>query len=93
MLSRPRTHFHYFAHIVSDPSKGHTQPQLETVSWYEDEKNDQAHANQHGEEQDHHGAFVHELSDVRFSYTCPVHEGVFAEPRQGEHRVDRVLLR
>ncbi len=62
------------------------------MSRHEDEKYDQAHPDQHGEEQDHHCAFVHKLSDVGFSDARPVHEGIFAEPGQGENRVDRVLL-
>lgn len=41
--------FHQF-YSYSDPSKGSTQPQLESVSRYEDEKYDQAYADQHSEE-------------------------------------------
>ena len=67
LLIHLRMHFHSFC-SCSDPSKGPALPQLKSVSRYEDEKYNQAHADQHGEEQDHHCAFVHELSDVGFSY-------------------------
>lgn len=67
LLIRPRMTFHQI-YSYSDRSKGPTRPQLESVSGYEDKKYDQAHADQHGEEQDHHCALIHKLSDVGFPY-------------------------
>lgn len=46
-----------------------------------------------GSEEDHEGALSHELPNIGLADAAPVHECVFAEPRQGKDWVDAVLLR
>lgn len=62
-------------------------------SRHEDEEDDEGDADEDGAEEDHEGALVHELPNVGLADPAPVHEGVFAESRQGEDRVDAILLR
>lgn len=65
----------------------------EPVTWYEDEQNDQTDANEDRKKEDHHCAFVHQLADVGFAYTSPVHERIFTKSGESEHRIDGILLR
>lgn len=37
------------------------------MAWHKDEENDNGHADEDSDQQDHHGAFIQEVSDVWFA--------------------------
>lgn len=65
---------------------------LQAAARNEDKENDQADADQNGEEEDHQCSLVEELADVWFAYAGPDHEGILAEAHESEDRVDIILL-
>ena len=60
---------------------------------YKNKQHNEADSYQDGKEQNHQGASVHQLPNVRFLDVRPVHECVFAETCQRKDRINRVLLR